>query len=378
MQTERTVWLDVVRLVAMFTVVMCHSADPFNFYSGPAPANLEEIQLCGAAYGSLLRPCVPLFVMLTGALLLPVRQEASAFYRRRIPRVLWPFLLWSVLYNLFPWVTGLLGYPPEVILNFFPYSGEEAAQQSLGVSLRNVALVPLNFSLLAVHMWYIYLLIGLYLYMPVFSAWVSQASERAKRYFLLAWAVTLFVPYYRELVNPYLWGACSWNEFSALYYFAGFNGYLLLGHYLRCHTPRLRSSLLWGVPAFVLGYVVTFTGFRHFSALPDCTPEQLELCWYYLSPNVVLMTVPVFAWCSAVKVRSAAVRNCLENLTRCGFGVYMVHFFFTGPCIQLVRALQVPLWVQIPVGAIVAFGVSWLLTDLLRRAFGRHARYVVG
>ena len=177
---KHVVWLDVVRLVAMFTVVCCHSADPFNFYPGEPPANIDEIKFWGAAYGAFLRPCVPLFVMITGALLLPVRGEISAFYKKRISRVFWPFLIWSVIYNLFPWFTGLLGLNPEIILDFFPYSGEEAARQSLNVSLGYIAEMPLNFSLLDVHMWYIYLLIGLYLYLPIFSAWVEKASEKAK------------------------------------------------------------------------------------------------------------------------------------------------------------------------------------------------------
>ena len=169
---NRVVWLDVVRFVAMFTVVCCHCADPFNFYSGEPSAELEQIKFWGAAYGAFLRPCVPLFVMITGALLLPVRGEASVFYKKRISRVFWPFLIWSVLYNLFPWITGLLGFKPEVILNFFPYSGEEATRQALSVSLKNIAEIPLNFSLLDVHMWYIYLLIGLYLYLPIFFSWL--------------------------------------------------------------------------------------------------------------------------------------------------------------------------------------------------------------
>ena len=173
---KHVVWLDVVRLVAMFTVVCCHSADPFNFYPGEPPANIDEIKFWGAAYGAFLRPCVPLFVMITGALLLPVRGEISAFYKKRISRVFWPFLIWSVIYNLFPWFTGLLGLNPEIILDFFPYSGEEAARQSLNVSLGYIAEMPLNFSLLDVHMWYIYLLIGLYLYLPIFSAWVESQT----------------------------------------------------------------------------------------------------------------------------------------------------------------------------------------------------------
>ena len=87
---KHVVWLDVVRLVAMFTIVCCHSADPFNFYPGEPPANIDEIKFWGAAYGAFLRPCVPLFVMNTGALLLPVRGEISAFYKKRISRVFWP------------------------------------------------------------------------------------------------------------------------------------------------------------------------------------------------------------------------------------------------------------------------------------------------
>lgn len=90
---KHVVWLDVVRLVAMFTIVCCHSADPFNFYPGEPPANIDEIKFWGAAYGAFLRPCVPLFVMITGALLLPVRGEISAFYKKRISRVFWPFLI---------------------------------------------------------------------------------------------------------------------------------------------------------------------------------------------------------------------------------------------------------------------------------------------
>lgn len=222
-------WLDIVRLAAMFMVVCCHCTDPFNFYPGTSP-EIGEIKFWGAAYGALLRPCVPLFVMITGALLLPVRESSGTFYKKRITRVFFPFLIWSVLYNLFPWVTGLLGVEPRVILDFFPYSGEDVMRQSLEVSLGYIAGIPFNFSILAVHMWYIYLLIGLYLYLPVFSAWIAQASERAKLWFLALWGVTLLLPYYNEFVSEYLWGSCSWNSFGMLYYFAGFNGYLLLGH----------------------------------------------------------------------------------------------------------------------------------------------------
>lgn len=374
---QHIVWLDVVRFVAMFTVVCCHCTDPFNFYPGTAP-NIDEIKLWGAIYGALLRPCVPLFVMITGALLLPVRGEVSVFYKKRIPRVLWPFLIWSVIYNLFPWITGLLGIKPEIILDFFPYSGEEVMRQSLSISLDYIAQIPFNFSIVDVHMWYIYLLIGLYFYLPVFSAWVEKASDKAKLWFLGAWAVTLLLPYYNQFVAQYLWGTCSWNAFGMFYYFAGFNGYLLLGHYLRNLHWTLGKILAIGLPMFVIGYAVTFFGFRYITALPEYSDEMLELFFTYCSLNVVMMTIPVFMLCKKVNFRSEGIKKALANLTLCGFGIYMIHYFFTGPSVLLVRTLGVPLGIQIPVASVMAFGVSWLIVWAVYRVLGKKAKWIMG
>lgn len=376
-KNQHIVWLDVVRFIAMFTVVCCHCTDPFNFYPGTAP-NIGEIKLWGAIYGSVLRPCVPLFVMITGALLLPVRSDASTFYKKRIPRVFYPFLIWSVLYNLFPWITGLLGLNPQIILDFFPYAGEEVMQQSFSVSLEYILMIPFNFSILAVHMWYIYLLIGLYLYLPVFSAWVEKASERAKLMFLLAWGVTLLLPYYYQFVSNYLWGTCSWNSFGMLYAFAGFNGYLLLGHYLRNLDWSLGKILAIGLPMFVIGYAVTFFGFRYITALPEFSDEMLELFFTYCSLNVVMMTIPVFMLCKKVNFHSEGIRKALANLTLCGFGIYMIHYFFTGPSVVLVRTLGVPLGIQIPVASVFAFGASWLIVWTVYRVLGKKAKWIMG
>lgn len=375
-KNRHIVWLDVVRFIAMFTVVCCPCADPFKFYTGPAP-NIGEIKLWGAIYGSVLRPCVPLFVMITGALLLPVRGDTSAFYKKRIARVLYPFFIWSVIYNLFPWITGWLGFSPQIILDFFPYAGEEVMRQSFSVAVKYILNIPFNFSILAVHMWYIYLLIGLYLYLPIFSAWVEKASERAKQMFLLAWGVTLLLPYYYQFVDGYLWGTCSWNSFGMLYAFAGFNGYLLLGHYLKNLDWSMKKTLATGIPMFVIGYVVTFFGFRHMTALPDYTDEMLELFFTYCSLNVVMMTIPVFMLAKKVNIRSERIRKALANLTVCGFGVYMIHYFFTGPAVMLTRAIGIPIPLQIPVAAVMAFAVSWLIVSLVHR-IGKPAKYIMG
>lgn len=84
---NRMVWLDVVRCVAMLMVIGVHCIDPF--YISPTMRVIPEYTHWAAIYGSLLRPSVPLFVMMTGLLLLPVKQQPlGTFYKKRIFRVL--------------------------------------------------------------------------------------------------------------------------------------------------------------------------------------------------------------------------------------------------------------------------------------------------
>ena len=171
---SRIVWLDVVRLTAMLMVIGVHCIDPF--YISPTLGTLPEYKFRASVYGSLFRPSVPLFAMMTGLLLLPVSQQPlGVFYKKRIFRVLFPFLIWSVLYNLFPWFTGGVGLPKSIIGDFLCYV-QRSESQSFSDSLKDIAMIPFNFSFKENHMWYIYLLIGLYLYMPFFSAWIDSGG----------------------------------------------------------------------------------------------------------------------------------------------------------------------------------------------------------
>ena len=100
---KRLVWVDLLRLVAIFMVIAIHCADPFNV--SPEARSNPDYNFWGSFYGSMFRSCVPLFVMITGLLLLPVKTDTSKFYSKRLLRVLVPFLVWSVIYNLYPWIT---------------------------------------------------------------------------------------------------------------------------------------------------------------------------------------------------------------------------------------------------------------------------------
>lgn len=379
-ETQRTVWFDVVRLVAFLLLLGCHATDPINAaatYGNAVAAVSADDVVWGTIWGSFVRPCVPLFVMLTGALLLPVKQNMKAFYARRIPRVLWPFLLWSVLYYLTPWFTALLGADKSIVPYLFSWA--ESDSQAFADGFAHILRIPLTFPYLACHMWYIYLLIGLYLFMPILSAWVSTATRREKEWVLLLWGISTCMPYITEFVSPYAFGTCSWNSFGTFYYFAGFNGYLLLGHYIAHHVQwSTWRTLIIALPLMVIGFWVSHSGYQAMLALPSPTPEQIELFWTYCTPNVVAMSLAWMLLLKQVSVRSISMCQALQSITSCGFGIYMVHYFFVRPCHDLVGMLHLPTPFRIPAAACLMLLISWVLVLLLKRLFKSYARYVVG
>ena len=381
---NRIVWLDVIRCVAMIMVIGVHCIDPF--YISPTMRAIPEYTHWAAIYGSLLRPSVPQFVMMTGLLLLPVKkQPLGKFYKKRIYRVLFPFLIWSVLYSMFPWVTGVLGLPKEIIGDFFCYTqGQES--QSLIDSLKDVAMIPFNFSHKENHMWYIYLLIGLYLYMPFFSAWIENADRKTKRAFLLIWIISLFIPYLKEYVanclferSGYVFGTDTWNEFGLFYYFAGFNGYLLLGHYVKKGNDwSLMKTFILCILMFAVGYYITYTGFSTTASNPNATETEMELFFTFCSPNVLLMTLATFLLLQKVVITNSTVIKVLANMTQCGFGIYMVHYFVVGPFFLLIGPSSLPIPLQVPLMAICIFLCSWAFTALIYKLMPRKAVWFMG
>lgn len=377
---KHIIWLDAIRLLAFLFLVMCHAADPFNAAAtyGTGDQVSESSLLWGQLWGSFVRPCVPLFAMLTGALAFPVKIPIGEFYRRRIFRVLWPFLLWSVIYNLFPWITGLLGIDSSIVYKCFAWA--ETDSQSLATCLSAIVQIPYRCSSIAGHMWYIYMLIGLYLYIPILSAWVERATRRQLENFLCLWALSTLLPYVNEFICTDSFGASAFNAFGTFYYFSGFMGYLLLGFYLRHYfNPNLTKTIALSALFWIVGYAITFGGFHHVMLLPKKSPELIELFWTYNSLNVVLMAAAWFMLLKHVRLSSSkSPAQMLCNLTSCGFGIYMIHYFFVGLCYAIVVRLSVPVFLQIPLSALLIFAISWTLVFLIKKGLKSWAIYVMG
>lgn len=369
---QRIIYLDFLKVIAIFLMVANHCVDNVT----PAERALPWYNLWGSVYNSFTRPAIPLFMMVTGILLLPTKMDMGSFYKKRLSRVLIPFLVWSVLYNLFPWFTGLLNCDPETIHVFFKWAD---TTQAFGDAMRNILMIPFNFSAFAVQMWYVYLLIGIYLYIPVFSAWVEKSDKRSQRIFLAIWAVSLFVPYLRNYLTENLFGECSWNEFGLFYYFAGFSGYMLLGYHLVKYPLQMSKVSKYALPAiaFAIGYAVTLIGFKNATAVEGQSEAMVELFFTYCSPNVALMTFAVFLIAKDLRFENKRVNRFISQFSICTFGIWMCHYFFVGPVFLLFKSCEMPVLLKVFLENILVLLASFALVYLVRST-GTFGKKIMG
>lgn len=280
---------------------------------------------------------------------------------------------------MIPWVTGLLGLDKEIVTIFFPF--EFSPSQEAGDMLKNIAMIPLTFNGYTTHMWYLYMLIGLYLLMPFFSAWIEKQDKTLTHTYIILWGCSLMLPYLTQLISPDLFGVCAWNSFGTFYYFSGFTGYLLLGHLLG-KGNRLRSvkAVAVGIMLYFSGYIVTYTGFSTLAAKYsyEQAPELLEMFWQFCSPNVVIMAIGMFIALQRVRITSPRLQAVLANVTKCGFGSYLMHYIFIGPTLLVIMPLGLPTPLCVICSVAIVFAMCMLLTNIIYKVMPRAARYIVG
>ncbi len=386
-------WMGWLRVLAMLMVCLCHAVDPLSAFG------VADEKIWAEVYGSFIRPCVPLFVMLTGALLLPVKEDFGGMFRKRILRVILPFLVWTAIYAAIPALLHTCGISVETIRRvFFPWAVPLHVD---GASiLRTFFLSLLQFNQYAVQLWYIYLLIGLYLFMPILSAWLRTATLRAKVTFLLLWGGSLLVWYWpvclellvthsqwaaaflsdyvvRFLGSPEiniahtvsfeqypLLGVCEWNGFGMFHCFSGFVGYLVLGHVLKEVRLNFAKALLIALPLLLLGYAIVLGGTHWMWHREGVTLRAMEYFWWYCSPAVAMMSAGVFLLIQQIRWAPRPVLALLKNFSSVGFGVFCAHYVLvTGTFFVLKPYL--PPYLIIPAAGLLGMSLTWVIIATL-------------
>ncbi|MBM7645062.1 surface polysaccharide O-acyltransferase-like enzyme [Scopulibacillus daqui] len=284
---QRVLYFDILRIVAICAVVLLHTSAGFldDYNSSPFSYFIGDV------YDSLTRWCVPVFVMVSGALLLNTnKQETLAdFFKKRTTKVVIPFLIWTFVYILYR------HYHDDKV---FTFSG----------TLKDFFDSNIYF-----HLWFMYMIIGLYLVTPIFKVYVSHAKRENILYFIILWFIASFIP----LVNN-LFGLNIQYVFETV---SGYIGFFILGYYLHHYGLSTTARKLIYLFALISLFITIFGTL--FLTIRD-TSDFNDVLYDYFRPNTIIVASAVFLFFKHLNLESKR-NKIIFLLSNISFGVYLIH-----------------------------------------------------
>ena len=384
----REAWVDWMRVFACFMVMCVHSTEPF-YLGGDGSQILTRADMYWSSFfDCFVRACVPLFIIASSYLQFPLHYDTGEFFRRRTIRILVPFLVWTFVYALI-W----------------------------GEPVQNFKDLLLNFNYAAGHLWFVYMLVGLYLVMPLLSPWAEKVGKKELQVYLAIWLFTTLIPLIRDFaaggarsvvygpsgipnsaLYP-LWGEASWNAYGTFYYLSGVIGYLLIGLYFRKFVGELSwgKTLLTAVPCFLAGFFLCFFGFirkvlatsgGNFPAtgLVDLAVGW-ETFWINDTIGVALMAVAWVLLFKKINSSGPFYQRVLLPVSKASYGMYLCHMialaFFSGMYrnwLGIGAEGRVGFWtsgVEILLTAVTSFLVVALFSVCIR-SIPKAGRWIIG
>jgi surface polysaccharide O-acyltransferase-like enzyme len=331
----KVIWISNLRVFATLTVIMLHCAAGGIYLLGKIPNSWWWICNASNAFG---RFAVPIFVMLSGYLLLGKYKNITDFLTKRFFRIFIPFLLWTIIFMVWG--------------NYFGIIPAEKTKPEIIDILKKILTGGAGGS---GHLWFVYMLLGLYLFSPVVSRWIMHATDQEVKYFLIMWLVTCTIyPYFEKFLSIKI-------NFE-IRYFSGYLGYFVLGYFLG-NLPINLSSKKVGIIAsavFLISWIITFVGI-YFSTVSNNKTYESSL-YDYLSPSVIMMSISAFL--TFKNLLNVAVLPALTaQLDKYSYGMYLMHLI---PMKTLSRQFYINFkWIHPSIGITTQFILTTIICYLV-------------
>ena len=342
MGQEKKEWISNLRVLATVCVVLLHVASTVLYKYNQVPNSFWWI---GNIYDSFARFSVPMFLMITGALLLGRQYSYPIFLKRKVVRILFPFIFWTAIYNIYNFIE-----PPQ-------FNGKLESQSNFTWILQQIRDGS------SYHLWYVYMLLAIYIVIPLLAKSLAGFRKLYLELFLILWVMFITL-------------STSWNSNSNfewnLWYYFGYLGYVVLGYYLSIiNTKSKRVSSLAGL-TFLIGLFITVYGTYYYT---DIDGLFYKTYYSYLIPNVLLMSISVYVLLKNRNRRLSGVLKSVRNIIdKHSYGIYLSHILVLNYLIMygvdwdLIHPL-----IGIPLTTSITLIVSVAIVYLIRKIpFGKY------
>ncbi|MBC7406854.1 MAG: acyltransferase family protein [Arcicella sp.] len=318
-------WITNLRVLATIFVVIIHTSGGILFHYNNIPHSSWWIGNIVSSFG---RFAVPVFVMISGALLLGKEIELFAFLQKRFIRVWIPFTIWVIIYVL---------YHNIFENNSHSFSKALIDYLTMGGSLYG-------------HLWFIYMILGLYLLTPFINHFLSKATNQEVNFFLLLCFISCSI---FPLINKFLGIQIKLD----LQNFGGYIGYFVAGYVLKNREINWNKWLY--VTGFLVGYGIALFG-NYWLIL---SKGKLDDYFYqYLTPNIILMSLSIFLFFKDV-LNKEFYPSIMNNLDKASFGIYLSHYLIIT---ILSHKLKINwLWNPPIIGILTHAGLTLIISFLL-------------
>jgi surface polysaccharide O-acyltransferase-like enzyme len=335
---SRLFWVDAVRATAIFLVVVIHLS------AGQVVAWHSDTSLSwwvAHIFDALARPAVPLFVLLSGSLLLGKQESFTQFFKKRVSRIVLPWLWWVAC-------TILLDY-------FF-------ALNSTGFDNGMRGFVVHYFMS---GFWFMPLLVQLYVLTPFLRVLVAKVSSKT----LLLFGVGLIAIVSVQSTYCGVRDTCQvWPLTSGLQYL----GYYLVGYAVSQLSLKKYQILLWSALWFFANLWIILGTYSVSSVRGGFS----EAYYQYLSVPVAITSVALFI-CSKYWWEQGTfklgIKKYIARMSAASFGIYLLHalvvkIIFATPFEQVFSPLLALPFIGIPLASVVLFGISFFIIELMQRS----------
>jgi surface polysaccharide O-acyltransferase-like enzyme len=300
-ESNRIVYLDLLRIVSCFAVIVLHTAAQYWEDQPPSSYAWQVFNV----YDSVSRFCVPVLVMISGVFFLNANKDIplKKLYGKYILRLLTAYIFWSLFYAA------------------VHYIGSEEAFTLTNV-LESAFFDP------ATHLWFLPMLIGIYILVPLLRPIVKNGGRYMQKYFLtLFFIFGICIPTVMLFEFPgsdYVGGILTRFPVDLV---CGFAGYFVLGYYIFTYDVSRRFR----IASYIAGVLSILTCIFVTSYYSVSSGKPNELLYEYLAATTFFVSAAIFTFFKYVVSKIRWPDRCasmVQSISLCTFGVYLIHIFF--------------------------------------------------
>ncbi len=322
--------IDLLKFIAIICVIFIHIVSGDLYKYGIIPNKYWNV---ANVINSLSRVCVPIFVMVSGALLLSKDESMKNFFKKRFLRIIPSFLLFSIFYYLID-----IYYLEQKNTNFIIYMLQGK---------------------IFYHLWYIYMILGIYLLVPFFRKVVYNIENKYILYFIIVWFLFMILIPFLEFITKI--------NFKVYNTVGQYIGYFILGYYLinmdtkifiNKYKILITINILFTLLTILLSYYYT----KSENKLVDYFYNYHSITVFFQSISIYLIVINL-NFQNFLKNRKI-LKMTVDEISRLSFNIYLIH-----PIILLILERNIKLTMNYIVYIIFSFFITILLSYIVAKIF---------